>query len=165
MKFYLSILSVFVLIYVIIYSVADASDEENPSVVHICERGLQYLKSKGLLDDSFPLDHDSIRCYSVMPETLPEMFNNMLEDTKEMVERKLPNGSECVTSELPKRQQVLDLLLTIRTVQLVGKLSKEEKMNQLIRLRDMLRQDLKEIAVKCDVETNDILSIFQSALE
>lgn len=159
--------SLFVLIYVTIcLSSVAASENVNVTVVNICERGLHYLQSKGLLNDDFPLDLDDPRkCYSTSPETIPEVFSHMLEDIKEVLEKKLPNEAECASSELTQRQRTMDLLLTIRTIQLVGKLSEDEKVGRLISYRNELRTNLKEIAVKCGADETEFISSFRGALE
>lgn len=164
MKSHFSFKFCFVLVYVTIcVSAVAATVEGNLPVVNICEKGFQYLKSKGLLDDSFPLEKDSAKCQSTTPETMSEVFSHMQEDLKEYIERKLQSETKCATSELSQRQRTLDLLLTIRTVELVGQLSESEKRTQLISPRNELRENLKEIAVKCGVDENEFFSIFRGA--
>lgn len=82
---------------------------------------------------------------------------------KDVIEIKMPHEVECIIDELKQRQRTMDILLAIRTIQLVGKASEDENLKQLIRLRHELREDLKRIAVKCDSAENEFLSIFRRA--
>lgn len=125
------------------------SAEDIDSVSNVCASALKYFKGKRMLDVDFSISVDSPKCQS--SETLPEIFIHMREDLKEVLERRIPNEANCATIEFTERQRTLDLILAIRTIQLIGSLTEEEKMTRRTSLQNELEMDMKEIAAKCRV--------------
>lgn len=137
------------------------NDAPSPTVGNICVKAFEYLKSKDLLASDFPLNESSSKCLS--PLTIPEMFDHMRDGATKLMERRIPNGSDCAIVEFNKRQRILDLILAIRIIHFAESLTDEKRGAYLIRPTSELEQNFKEIATECDIEDDTFLLIFQGA--
>lgn len=129
----------------------DAVDDGNDDEL-ACS--IQYLKSKGRLENSFPTSAEvsPTKCRFIMTR----FFLSIRALVKKEVEKKVPNESNCVLTKYDE-SQAADLALTIIIISSTGTLTETEIQTRLVGHKNELKQRMKETADECGIEGGKFL--------
>lgn len=161
MKPICSILFCFVLIFGAICYVK-ANDVSNEYTIAAGACIFAQLKSKGSLADDFPINNKPASCAGLINDN-SKMQERMIFEIKDVMQRQMPNEKDCVTAEFETREKMVDQLIAATIISDRSFVTEDHP--HYASLRNLLKQDLKEIAVKCRVDEPKFMSLFDRELK
>lgn len=123
-------------------------DDDEPCII-------QYLKSKGKLDQTFPSEQPSPLCRFTMIEVI-RIVRDIVKDRMEEV---LPTEANCFMTEYDK-SSLLDTVLTIAIINTSNSLTETKKTEMKVTPLNEFKEQLKTVTNKCGIDDQKFESTF-----